>query len=272
MVLDISLTSDLIRFYPNWVEKRFEDGFFAIETTKTNHIYELSPKNFELIVFETKNPYNLLKIAPKLKNKGFNLLFVITLTPYDNTVEPGLDKKEVFASIKELSKEFGRETIIWKYSPIIINSEFSEDYHYKKFSGMCNKLKPFISGCVCDFVQPYTPPVHSSLYVPEISLEKKKEIALEFQKILKDNDVPLYKNKTLLNEKLKEICSLSVKGEVPVLDMGLPCTCKGNCEYCYSEGNRPLERKTENYISSPLLIGKVDTTKKHVKKRPTALV
>lgn len=272
MVLNISNNTDIIRFYSEWMMKRFEEGFFSIETAKQNAVYELKPSNFELLVFQTKDPTNILPYYNTLKAMGFNMIFIITLNPYDSDIEPNLDKKQVFASLQKLSKLCGKEKIIWKYAPILFNNEFNEQYHIRKFKAMCKKISPFVSECICDFMKPYNPPVHLSLYTVEPDKEQKIKVLHEFIKTAQRYNIKLYSKclKTnltvLLKEKLNKICNVSVTETIPVMDLGLKNTCKGMCEYCYCGGNKFFTDKN-CFVNSPLMIGNVDTSKKHIKKK-----
>ena len=272
MILNISNNTDIIRYYPEWMIKRFENGIFGIETAKQNTVYELSPKNFELLVFQTKDPTNIVPYYKTLSEQGYNMLFIVTLTPYGNDIEPDLNKKEVYNSIKSLSKMCGKERIIWKYAPVIFNNEFNLEYHIKKFKAMSRKLFPYVSGCICEFLEYYEPPIHLSLYTIEMSTEEKKTLLHSFYVTAKEYNITLYSKhlkhnlNCMLREKIKELCNIEAAEEIPVLDMGLKNTCKGMCEYCNCGGNKYFTDR--NCIpDSPIMIGNVDTTKRFVKKK-----
>ena len=151
MILNVSNNTDLVRFYNGWLQKRFDDGYFAVETEKLNNIYELSPKNFELVVFQTKDPHNLFEDFEYLDRLGYQSVAMVTLTPYKAEVEPGLNKKQVLEDLVLLGKKYPHR-VVWKYSPIIINNEYSEKYHLKKFDSLCQKLSGAVRACIVEFV------------------------------------------------------------------------------------------------------------------------
>lgn len=272
MILNISNNTDLVQFYTEWLMNRFYDGFFSIETEKQNNIYELNPNNFELLVFQTKNPTNLISHIPFFINKGFNFLFIVTLNPYNSDIEPNVNKKEAFLSFKKISKEYGKKKIVWKYAPIILNGEFNKEYHIKKFECMCKKMNQYTDSCICDFIESYELPVHASLYAPTINQEDKEEILKEFEIISSRYGIRLYSKHTknnisvLMKQKILAFCGIKIENKLSVLDMGLKNTCKGNCEYCFCGGNKYF--KNTNCINqSPVMIGQVDKTKKHIKRK-----
>ena len=103
MILNCSGQSDIVAFHTEWLMKRFREGFFAVERQKTNNIYELSPQKFELIMFQTKNPQSILKYIPEIKKMGYKMIFIVTITPYDNKIEPSfLSKRDIISKIKFL--------------------------------------------------------------------------------------------------------------------------------------------------------------------------
>ena len=271
MILNISNNCDIVRFYSDWMINKFETGVFGIETENQNVAYELTPKNFELLVFQTKDPTHILPYYKKLKNMGFNMLFIITLNPYDD-IEPNLNKKQAFESFCKLSQLCGREHIVWKYAPIIINDEYSTEYHIKKFNAICKKVMPYTNECICEFLEPCKPPMHLSLYASDINKTQKSMLLSKFFTITKKYNIQLFskhlKNNitTLISRKIYEFCDIKVTEKIPILDMGLKNTCKGMCEYCYCGGNQ-FYKNTECVVNSPIMIGYVDTNKRHIKKK-----
>jgi len=272
MILNISNNTDIIRFYPNWLINRFNDGFFSIETEKQNNIYELNPQNFELLVFQTKDPTNIIPFLDFFEDKGYKFFFIITLTPYKDDIEPNLNKQQVYKSMKYLSDRYGSNTVIWKYAPIIVNNEFSMDYHKRKFKSMCKKMQGICQSCICEFVEPFLPPIHASLYAPEIKSETKRALIQNFISIGNAYNINLYskhlKNNIskLLKQQVQSICNISATETLPVLDIGLKNTCRGNCEYCFSGGNN-LVQKNQCFDDSPLAVGLVDKSKRPVKRK-----
>lgn len=63
---------------------------------------------------------------------GYKFYFQFTLTTYDNLVEINVTPKEDIINIFiKLSEIIGRDKLIWRYDPILINKKYSEEYHQK---------------------------------------------------------------------------------------------------------------------------------------------
>lgn len=276
MILNISNNTDIIRFYTPWLINKFETGMFSIETNKQNNIYELTPNNFELLVFQTKDATNIIPHLDLFDTKGFKYIFLITITPYSEDVEPHLDKKQAFESLKKLSLKCGKSRVVWKYAPIILNNQYNIDYHIRKFSSICKKMNGLVDTCICEFIEPYNPPIHASLYAPPVNKENKTALLNAFVKIAKEYNIKIYsknlKNNisVFLKRSIKKNCGINITEKPSVLDMGLPNTCKGECEYCFCGGNQ-YYKNTKCIDVSPVLIGKIDKTKKHTRRRCPAL-
>lgn len=277
MILNISNNTDIVQFYMPWLINRFKEGFFCIETPKLNNVYQLTPSNFEMIIFQTKNPKPILPYIDLIKEKGFNFLFIITITPYSNEIEQNIDKSEIFDSIKELSRLIGSEHIVWKYAPVILNTEFSKDYHYKYFNILANKLHKYVGNNIVEFIKPFEHPIHAQLYTSFISKDEKIEMTNKFQKIADKYCLNVYSKynidgKTVSCLLKKIICEeLNISNfKFEILDMGLPNTCKGNCEYCFCGGNK-YYKDGINHINSPLFIGQVDKMKKHINRKTKSI-
>lgn len=277
MILNISNNTDLVRFYEPWLIQRFKDGYFNIETTKQNNIYKLNPSNFELLVFQSKDFTNILKDIGFFKENKFNCLLIATFTPYSDDIEPGVNKKDAFNAIQEISKIYSRKQIIWKYAPIIINDELPIEFHLQKFEKICKKLSGYTDSCICDFIEEFEHPVHSSLYAPPVDIQLKKELLSKFTEIGEKYKVKIYsknlKNNItkLLHTKVKEIAKITVEEKMKILDLGLPNTCKGGCEYCFCGGNKHF-KNTNCIVTSPNMIGNVDTSKKHTTRKCPPLI
>lgn len=272
MILNISNRTDIVQFFTPWLINRFKEGFFCIESEKINNIYELKPKNFEMLVFQTKNPKPIINNIKMFDNMGFKYFFIITVNPYNSEIEKNIDKSEIFQNIETLSKIIGKDKIIWKYAPVILNEEFNMQWHYKYFKVLCKKMQNTISNCIIEFIKPYNPPIHMNLFTPDISDDIQKEMTQQFDSIAKKYGITIfsrysrYKISDLILRQIKE--QLGYKPEkIETLDMGLPNTCKGLCEYCYCDGNQTFKKRLDHDEKSPLFFGQIDKNKKHAKRR-----
>ena len=71
-------------------------------------------------------------------------------------METGLrDKEEITRTFCELSGRIGKERVIWRYDPIILNDVYSPEYHREQFSRLCSRLGRYADQCVISFVDKY---------------------------------------------------------------------------------------------------------------------
>lgn len=282
MILSASQYTDIPMCFADWFENKIENGYFCVPDKKYNNIYKLTPENFELIIFQSKNTQNFMKVLPLLNKKKFKYYFLYTITPYKNDIEKNIgDKRKTLKTFKSLSNTIGRERVSWKYGPIIINQTYNIEFHQKSFEALCRTLQGYTNECVVSFIEEFTPPIHANLYTTEVSELDKKYLINKFYEISKKYNISLYCNEKnididyiknsnhLIREKLKLIVDIDLDSKIKMLDIGLINTCTGNCEYCTCGGN---DNKTcednykRNIISSSVLIGEVN--KKLPTKRP----
>jgi hypothetical protein len=117
----------------------------------------LTPDIVDCIVFWTKDAQNLLQYLPELDRLGYSYCFLFTLTPYDKAIEPGVrDKPEIEETFMELSKRIGKERLVWRYDPVILNSAIDMAYHKTHFERMCAKLAGYTDTVIISFVDMYS--------------------------------------------------------------------------------------------------------------------
>lgn len=96
---------------------------------------------------------NMLPRLDELDRRGYKYYFQFTLTPYGRDIERNLRlKAEIEDTFIALSKRIGRERVIWRYDPIIVNETLTVDYHKAEFLRMCDKLSSFSDTVVIIFV------------------------------------------------------------------------------------------------------------------------
>jgi hypothetical protein len=160
MILSASRRTDIPAFYGEWFMNRLREGFVLVRNPmnpKQISRIDLDPSGIDCIVFWTKNPKNFLPCLDEIDRLGYSYYFQFTVTPYGNDLEPGLpEKSEILNTFIELSKHTGKEKIIWRYDPVIINKNYTPEYHFSKFDFFCNTLKNHTEKCVISFIDRYT--------------------------------------------------------------------------------------------------------------------
>lgn len=145
MILSASRRTDIPCYYSEWFMNRIRAGY-VLTRNPMNHaqlsLISLSPDAVDCIVFWTKDAKKMLPHLNELDRIGYKYYFQFTLTPYNKTIEKNLrDKMEIEDTFIELSKKIGKERVIWRYDPIILNETL--DNHIIK-----NNLSESVTGCL----------------------------------------------------------------------------------------------------------------------------
>ena len=185
MVVSASRRTDIPSFYSRWFFRRISEGF-AMTRNPFNPAQErrvpLSPEDVDCIVFWTKDPAPMIDRLEELDNLGYAYYFQFSLTPYGRQLERNLRAKEdIIETFRELSGRVGRKRVLWRYDPIILNSEIGADYHTAQFEKLCGLLSGFTERVTISFVSLYAK--IKTTQIREISPGEKESIAGEFARI-----------------------------------------------------------------------------------------
>lgn len=159
MILSASRRTDIPCYYSEWFMNRLSEGYVLTKNpmnpSQVRRI-TLSPEEIDCIVFWTKDPQNMLHRLPQLDDMGYHYYFQFTLNPYGRDIERNLrDKKEILQTFRQLSDRLGKERILWRYDPILINDAYSLDYHIKNYKMLCKELQGYTDICTISFVDIY---------------------------------------------------------------------------------------------------------------------
>lgn len=156
MILFVSGRCDIPAFYSDWFYNRLKAGFVDVRNPYDPHQISrimLTDANIDALLFCTKNP---LPMMDRLALVPFPYLFHITLTPYHRDIEPNvIDKHKIITGIIDLSKRIGRDRVIVRYDPILLNERYTLAYHLKAFDKMMMQLSPYIHTVIFSFVDLY---------------------------------------------------------------------------------------------------------------------
>jgi len=246
----------------------------------------LSPDVVDCIVFWTKNPSPMINRLDELKD--YSYYFQFTLNSYGKDVEPNLpSKNDVLIPIfQRLADKIGRERVIWRYDPILLNDYYSIDYHLEYFDKLARRLKDYTRKCIISFIDLYK---NTNRNVNKLNLTKftdlnKRLIAQELSKISSSyglimescaEDIALEEfninhGKCIDDKLIEEISGYSLDidkdknqrlecGCVASIDVGVYNTCYNGCKYCYANFNtNTVKANLQQHDSkSPLLCGQV---------------
>lgn len=163
-------------FYNKWFLDKLNKGTINTKNPYNNNetIHELTPDNFEAIVFWTKDSSNFDKVLDKLDEKKFNYYFQYTLNDYPKIIENNVNtlEKRIDTFIK-LSNRIGKEKVIWRYDPIFYSSITGKDFHMKTFEELCKKLSPYTNRVVISYLD-----IYGKLERTLKKMEKKNDIKI----------------------------------------------------------------------------------------------
>lgn len=289
MILSTSRRTDIPSYYSEWFINRIKERYVLVRNPMNYHQVsriDLLPEVVDCIVFWTKNPYPML---PKLEQlQDYNYYFQFTLTCYEKDVERNLpSKKEILLPVfQQLSKEIGKEKVIWRYDPIFFSEKYSMEYHCRCFTQMAEELAGYTEKCTVSFMDSYKNTernIKALNYVSD-TYAMQEELLHRFVEIANKNGLYIdtcaetgdfealgVRHACCIDkERIERIigCRINVDkdtnqrkecGCVSSIDIGVYNTCKNGCLYCYA--NYMAGSVKKNYEShnpkSPLLIGEI---------------
>ncbi|MEG0759389.1 MAG: DUF1848 domain-containing protein [Raoultibacter sp.] len=286
MILSASRRTDIPCYYSEWFMNRIRAGY-VLTRNPMNHAQlskiPLSPDIVDCIVFWTKDAANMLPNLDELDRLGYKYYFQFTLTPYDRTLEANLrPKAEIEDTFIELSKRIGRERVVWRYDPIILNDTLDTQYHKAQFVRMFEKLSPYTDTVTISFVDMY-PKLKTHLIRPitedEIAklsafiAKTTKEHGIRAVACCEKDDLTKYgieRSSCIDRERIENIigCPLDVKpdknqrggcGCFKSIDIGVYNTCLNGCVYCYANDSSVTtsRRHASHNPENEILIGNV---------------
>ncbi len=291
MIISASKRTDIPAYYGEWFLNRLKEGFVLIQNPYNTNRYsraELSREAVDIIVFWTKNPLPFLRYLPQIDAMGYPYYFQFTITPYAKEIERNLPHKDrLIDAFIDLSKKIGKERMIWRYDPIIIDSSHTIEYHTKMFSYMAKRLANYSNRCVISFVDSYKNVATRmgkdfSYAMTEENIYKTAEI---FSQIAGKNNLTLYscaeeidlehfniRHNACIDKSIIENilgCKIECKKDknqrkaclcIEAIDIGTYNCCANGCNYCYAltSEKSSLENMQKHNPLSPVLIGKVN--------------
>jgi hypothetical protein len=280
MIISASRRTDIPAFFGEWFMNRIREKEVLVRNPFNPNVITKIPLNqdsIECIVFWTKNPKKFIKHLGLLDDMGYRYYFQFTLNSYDSTIERNVNKSEIVETFINLSLQIGKERIIWRYDPIIINKTFSTEYHIEKFNSLCESLHKYTEKCVLSFIDRYyfLNETFNNYRIVELDEAQMFDIAQNITNTAGKYKLPVYSccekidlekigirhNKCVDDELIERLFNVKSKvkkdpsqrlecGCCVSRDIGSYNTCLHDCIYCYARRGPRLD----NYcINSPLL-------------------
>lgn len=292
MIISASRRTDIPSYYSEWMLNRLKEKYVLVRNPMNIHQVskiDLSPSVVDAIVFWTKNPTPMLPYLDQIKDHTY--YFQFTLTAYGSDVEKNLPSKNkiIIPTFQQLSKEIGKEKVIWRYDPIFFNEQYSMEYHCKYFEVLASKLGDYTEKCTVSFMDMYrnTERNVKTLSIVKDTYEMQVELLQRFVEIAKEHglyidscaeigdfhSIGVEHAHCIDKERIERIGRFKLnvdkdtnqRGEcgcAASIDVGAYNTCKNGCLYCYA--NYSLNTVEKNFgmhnPHSPLLFGQIDDT------------
>ena len=292
MIISASRRTDIPSYYSEWMLNRLKEKYVLVRNPMNIHQIskiDLSPNVVDAIVFWTKNPTPMLGRLDELKD--YIYYFQFTLTAYGPDVERNLPSKNriIIPTFQQLSKEIGKEKVIWRYDPIFFNEQYSIEYHCKYFEVLASKLGDYTEKCTVSFMDMYrnTERNVKPLSIVKDTYEMQVELLQRFVEIAKEyglyidtcaeigdfHNIGVEHAHCIDRERIERIGGFKLNvdkdtnqraecGCVASIDIGAYNTCKNGCLYCYANYSSNTVEKNFGMHNpkSPLLFGEIDST------------
>lgn len=299
MIISASRRTDIPAYYSEWFFNRLKEGFLYVRNPM--NIYQVSkitltPEVVDFIVFWTKNPTPMLDRLNELKDYPY--YFQFTVTSYGQDIETNVPSKGkvIIPTFKKLSDKIGKEKVIWRYDPILLNSKYTKEYHYENFEKLAKELSNYTEKCTISFLDFYAKTERNMKGLQILPFSEKDfcEIAENLSQIAKSYNLLIDTCAEQVNlesygishahcidaDLMEKITNYEFKvtkdknqrkecGCVESIDIGTYNTCKNGCKYCYANFNQ--QQVSVNALKhnpkSPFLFGELDTSKDKITER-----
>lgn len=301
MILSIDFRTDIPAFYSEWIVNRFNEGFLYFRNPaypSTIHKVILDKQHIEGIIWCSKNYLPILHDLKPITDK-FPSIFHYTITGYGKDIEPNVpDIEQSIYVFKELSERYGKDRVIWRYDPILFDSNWNIWKHYRAFDDICFKLKDYTDRAVINFISLYEKVKRHMPDIKEVDNENKIRL---IQLMLNSCNVYGLKLQTCGNGlQFKDLEGVEVTGCLdehalnlmgiypnkpkgngapwgclcyPNTSIGEYNTCLYKCRYCYASAD--FDKCDKNFElhdpKSPLLIGWPKGDEKIIEMKPKTL-
>ncbi len=270
MIISASRRTDIPCAYAEWFMNRVREGRALVRNPmNAAQVSEvsLSPDVVDGIVFWTKDARNMLPHLEELDAWGYRYYFQFTLTPYGGALEPGLRPKEdIMASFRALSERVGRDGVVWRYDPIVLNGEIDVSWHKARFAALCEILAPLTDQVTISFVDAYaklrTPLIrviepHEMEELAGFIGETAREYGLTAAACCEAGDfsaLGIIRAACIDRSRLEKRCGCLLKlkpdrsqragcGCFESVDIGAYNTCPNGCVYCYANASAASARQ-----------------------------
>ncbi|MEM7524161.1 MAG: DUF1848 domain-containing protein [Pseudomonadota bacterium] len=143
MIVSASYRTDVPAFQAHWFAERLARGW--VETPNPYGgkptLIRLDAAHADGFVFWTRNVAPFFGVLDGLKAERRPFVVTYTLTGYPRALDPRPPRAEVaIAQIRALSQRFGRDSVVWRYDPIVETTLTPQDWRRSTFADLAQAL------------------------------------------------------------------------------------------------------------------------------------
>ena len=152
LIISASRSTDIPAFYSAWFFERLQKGYSAWTNPFNGVKSYVSYENTRFIVFWSKNPRPLIPYLNTLRKKDIKCYIQYTLNDYEREhLEKVPSLANRIETFKELVKELGAGTVIWRFDPMILTDDISMDDLLNKIKHIGTALKGYTEKLVFSY-------------------------------------------------------------------------------------------------------------------------
>jgi Domain of unknown function (DUF1848) len=248
------------------------DGFKQGFIEKVGSTQVIPTKNVKFIVFWSKYPLALEQVADQIPVQYY-LLY--TITGHGKIHEPNVpDVQKQIALFIKLSEKLGKNRVIWRFDPVIIDKNLPVNKVIEQFKFIGEQIHPYTNKVVFSFVDTsYLSgnKAQNGYKYQKISQTEQNDFLTQMLKITSGWNLPVYscaeglsfpqvlKNKCIDNDLISQITGESVPYEKDKAQTREHCQCHKStdvgsyasncafqCGYCYGNYFRSMDANRKN--------------------------
>lgn len=152
-IISASRSTDIPAFYAEWFIHRLQAGYVKWINPFNQQPQYVSFENTKAIIFWSKNPKPIIKYLPELDSRGIAYYFQYTVNDYEDerfepNVPPIADRLETFHCLSEM---LGRDSVIWRFDPLMLTNLTSVDSLCAKVESVGNCLHQYTRRLIFSF-------------------------------------------------------------------------------------------------------------------------
>lgn len=166
IIVSASRSTDIPTYYADWFFNRLEKGYCAWKNPFNGKNMYVSFKKTRFIVFWSKQPRPLIPYLDRLqtisKEGPIGCCLQYTLNDYaiNGKESEGLERHlaplaERIETFQELSERLGKDSIIWRFDPLLLTDRYSEDELLERMERIGEKVHKHTSRLVFSFADFY---------------------------------------------------------------------------------------------------------------------